>query len=168
VRGTFLFVQAAARAMRAHGGGAISITVSSAAALGEEFQVVYNASKAGVAAMTRSLAVDLAPYGIRVNGVSPGWVETRSTHPVIADPQLWAKYRSRIPLDRAAATEEIAAVHAFLLSEDASYVTGVVVAVDGGLTAGMRWTGWAAVVDPGDHDPTRIPELPPSLGRKTV
>jgi L-rhamnose 1-dehydrogenase len=136
IRAPFALCQAAVRAMRP--GGAIVITASTASFVGEEFQVSYNASKGGSAALARSLAVDLAPRGIRVNAVAPGWVETRKTVEVIQDPALWAKYRSRIPLHRAAQPEEVAAVSAFLASDDASYVTGTVVPVDGGLLAGLR------------------------------
>jgi len=150
VRGTFAMSQAAATAMVRQGaGGAIGNTASTASFLGEEFQATYNASKGAVAALTRSLAVDLAPHGIRVNAVAPGWVATRSTRAVIDDPDQWSKHRSRIPLDRPASTAEIAAVHAFLASDDASYVTGTVVVVDGGLTAGHRYSNWKAV--PGEH-----------------
>jgi NAD(P)-dependent dehydrogenase (short-subunit alcohol dehydrogenase family) len=162
VRGTFAMSLAAARVMRDRGGGAIVNTASSASVLGEEFQVAYNASKGAVAALTRSLAIDLAPHRVRVNAVAPGWVRTRSTSPVLADSGQWAKHRSRIPLDRVAEVHEIAAVHAFLASDDAAYVTGAVYAVDGGLTAGLRYTDWAAV----DPPPTvGIPNLPPTLGR---
>jgi NAD(P)-dependent dehydrogenase (short-subunit alcohol dehydrogenase family) len=150
VRGTFAMSREAARSMvRAGHGGAIVNTASTASFVGEEFQATYNASKAAVAALTRSLAVDLAPHGIRVNAVAPGWVETRSTRSVIAEPEQWSKHRSRIPLDRPASTAEIAAAHVFLASDDASYVTGAVLVVDGGLTAGFRYSNWRAL--PGDH-----------------
>jgi len=99
-----------------------------------------------VAAMVRALAVDLARRGVRVNAIAPGWVSTRQTEAVLADAALWAKHRSRIPVDRPAEPSEIAAVAAFLLSDEASYVTGALVAVDGGLTAGHRFGEWDAVV----------------------
>jgi NAD(P)-dependent dehydrogenase (short-subunit alcohol dehydrogenase family) len=158
VRGTFVMSREAAAAMER--GGAIVNTASTATFMGEEFQVTYNASKGAVAALTRSLAVDLAPLGIRVNAVAPGWVDTRATRPVIGDPEQWSKHRSRIPLDRAASTAEIAAVHAFLASDDAAYVTGAVVVADGGLTAGYRWSNWRAV--PGDHV-VGIPDVPTDM-----
>jgi 3-oxoacyl-[acyl-carrier protein] reductase len=145
VRGMFLMGLASARAMSERGGGSIACTASTASFVGEELQVTYNISKGGVAELVRSLAVDLAPYGVRVNGVAPGWVATRATEEIVADPSQWSKHRSRIPMDRPAKPAEIAAVVAFLLSDDASYVTGSIVVADGGLTAGYRYTDWDAV-----------------------
>jgi NAD(P)-dependent dehydrogenase (short-subunit alcohol dehydrogenase family) len=146
VRGTFALSQAAAKVMVKQRRGAIVST--SAASNSLEFWVGYNASKGAVAAMTRSLAVDLAPWGIRVNAVGPGWVATRATRATREDPKQWSKHRSRIPLDRAAEPREIAAVHTFLASDDASFVTGAIYVVDGGFTAGHRYSGWAAVENP--------------------
>lgn len=163
VRGTFLMSLAAAREMQR--GGAIVCTASTASFAGEEFQVTYNASKAAVVGLTRSMAIDLAPRGIRVNAVAPGWVATRGTRPVIADSARWSKHRSRIPLDRAAEPGEVAAVHAFLASDDASYLTGTVVVADGGLTAGYRWSNWLAAERPAEGLSVGIPELPEMLGR---
>ena len=161
VRGTFVMSQAAARLMVANRRGSIVNTASTAAFVGEEFQVTYNASKAAIVALTRSLAVDLAPSGIRANAVAPGWVRTRPTAAVIADPAQWSKHRSRIPLDRPADTSEIAAIHAFLASDDASYVSGAIYTVDGGLSVGFRYSNWAAVENPPDG--ITIPDLPADL-----
>jgi NAD(P)-dependent dehydrogenase (short-subunit alcohol dehydrogenase family) len=150
VRGMYLMATAAARAMAERGGGAIVCTASTASYIGEEYQVTYNASKGAVTQIARSLAVDLAPRRIRVNAVAPGWVHTRATDAIVNDEAEWAKHRSRIPLDRPADPAEIAAVAAFLLSDDASYVTGSVVLADGGLTAGYRASDWEAVPRPVD------------------
>jgi NAD(P)-dependent dehydrogenase (short-subunit alcohol dehydrogenase family) len=145
VRGMYLVCVAAARQMAAQGGGAIVCTASTASFAGEELQVVYNASKGAVAQLARSLAVDLAPRGIRVNAVAPGWVRTPATGEFLDDPAAWSKYRARIPLDRPAEPHEIAAVVRFLLSDEASYVTGSLIVADGGHTAGYRISDWDAV-----------------------
>jgi NAD(P)-dependent dehydrogenase (short-subunit alcohol dehydrogenase family) len=157
VRGTFALSQAAARVMVKQRRGAIVNTTSVTSLAAEEFEVGYDASKGAVSAMTRSLAVDLAPWGIRVNAVAPGWVATRATKATRDDPAQWSKHRSRIPLDRAGEPREIAAVHAFLASDDASFVTGAIYVADGGLTAGHRYSGWAAVENP-----------PPGIGMPDV
>ena len=155
VRGMYLMTIAAARHMAARGGGAIVCTASTASVAGEELQAIYNASKGAVAQLARSLAVDLAPQGIRVNAVAPGWVRTALTEDIVRDSTQWSKHRSRIPLDRPAEPEEIAAVVRFLLSDEASYVTGSLVMADGGLTAGYRYTEWEAVPVPEAPRPLR-------------
>ncbi len=157
VRGMFLMAVAAARVMAERGGGAIACTASTASFAGEELQVTYNISKGGVAELTRSLAVDLAPYGVRVNAVAPGWVHTPATEEIVADALQWSKHRSRIPMDRPAEPAEIAAVVAFLLSDDSSYMTGSIVVADGGLTAGYRYSDWGAVEQPRSPREARKP-----------
>lgn len=160
VRGMYLMAHAAARAMAERGGGAIVCTASTASTVGEELQVTYNASKGAVAALTRSLAVDLAPHRVRVNAVAPGWVRTPATEEIVADVEEWSKHRSRIPFDRPAEPEEIANVVAFLLSDQASYMSGAVVPVDGGLTAGYRASDWAAQPQAAPPRFPRAPEVP--------
>jgi NAD(P)-dependent dehydrogenase (short-subunit alcohol dehydrogenase family) len=145
VRGMYLMALAVAEEMAARGGGTIACTASTASFIGEEHQATYNISKGAVAELVRSLAVDLAPYGIRVNGVAPGWVHTPATGEIVADASQWSKHRTRIPLDRPGEPAEIAAVYAFLLGDESSYMTGSIVVCDGGLTAGYRFTDWGAV-----------------------
>jgi NAD(P)-dependent dehydrogenase (short-subunit alcohol dehydrogenase family) len=148
VRGMYLMTTAVARHMAAHGGGSIVCTASTASIAGEELQAIYNASKGAVAQLARSLAVDLARHGIRVNAVAPGWTRTEPVEEIVRDDAVWSKHRSRIPLDRPADPSEIAAVVRFLLSDEASYVTGSLVVADGGLTAGYRFSDWQAVPVP--------------------
>jgi NAD(P)-dependent dehydrogenase (short-subunit alcohol dehydrogenase family) len=164
VKGGYALSMAAARLMRHNDrGGAIVNTASTAAFAGEEYQVSYNTSKGAVSALTRALAVDLAPYRIRVNAVAPGWVRTRATERVLEDPLQWSKHRTHIPLDRPAEPEEVAPLYAFLASDDASYVTGAVFVCDGGMLSGFRYGGWAAEVDGSDGPATRVPDLPSEL-----
>ncbi len=146
LRGNYLMAQEAARAMAQREGGAVVFTASTASVLGEEQMAAYNASKGGLAALARSLAVDLAPYGIRVNALAPGWIKTPQNRELMGNPVAWSKHRARVPLDRLAEPEEVAAVMVFLLSDEASYLTGAFVPVDGGLTAGLRSSDWDALV----------------------
>jgi NAD(P)-dependent dehydrogenase (short-subunit alcohol dehydrogenase family) len=136
--GTYRVVREAAAAMVEQGGGSIVITASTAAWMGEELQVDYNVSKAGLVGLARSLGVALARHDVRVNAVAPGWVET----PLSADKRAtpyWERSRLLIPMRRAARPEEIAAAFAFLASDDASFVTGHTLVVDGGQTAGYSY-----------------------------
>ena len=95
----------------------------------------YAASKAGLAMMTKVLARDLAAEGIRVNAVAPGVVQTAMTERASGgDAELMARTMARIPMGRLARPEEIAAAAAFLLSDEASYITGTELVVDGGWT----------------------------------
>ena len=116
-------------------GGAIVNTASISGLLGDYAMAAYNASKGAVVNYTRALALECAPYGIRVNAVGPGLVATPMASAGIADPVDRDYWFSAIPLGRAARPEDIAAVIAFLASDDASYMTGANIPVDGGVTA---------------------------------
>jgi 3-oxoacyl-[acyl-carrier protein] reductase len=133
LKGTFLCCQAALPVMREQNAGCI-VNTASVAAEGNIGQANYAASKAGVIGLTRTLALEGARYGIRVNCVAPGGTETRMTAGI--PEQIREQVLSRIPLKRFARPEEIAAVHAFLVSDDASYITGQVIYADGGVTVG--------------------------------
>ncbi|PWE56259.1 3-oxoacyl-ACP reductase [Metarhizobium album] len=95
----------------------------------------YNAAKGAVVNLTRALALDLGKRGIRVNSVCPSLTRTAMTEEMLENKALVAKFRERIPLGRVCEPEEVAAVIAFLASDDASFVTGTNIAVDGGVSA---------------------------------
>ena len=141
LHGPLLVARAAAAAMRAAGtGGAIvnitSIESQTVVAISKPHgQPHYAASKGGLLMVTKVLARDLAQHGIRVNAVAPGVVATPMAERAGGgDPELAARTAGRIPLGRLARPEEIAAAAAFLLSDDASYITGTELVVDGGYT----------------------------------
>lgn len=128
--GALYTCRAAARQMSAQGRGAMVTTSSIAGILVKENRVAYTASKAGVIQMTRALALDLGPLGIRVNGVAPGIVDT----PMQKDKRAAAARTERSALKRPGAPDEIASVVLFLLSDLASYVSGHTIVADGGLS----------------------------------
>jgi NAD(P)-dependent dehydrogenase (short-subunit alcohol dehydrogenase family) len=101
--------------------------------------VAYNASKAGVLAMTRTAAMELAPYGITVNAVGPGLIQTDLTRSLTDDPASAAIYLRQIPAGRFGTPEDVAGAVAFLASPDASWITGHLLVVDGGQTLGTPW-----------------------------
>jgi len=116
------------------GGGAIVTIASTAAIRGHGFGPGYTASKGGVDALTRLLAVQYGGNGVRANCICPGGVDTPMTGGVFATPEAQARARRHVPLGRYAQPEEIAAVAAFLCSDDAVYLTGQTVPVEGGAT----------------------------------
>jgi NAD(P)-dependent dehydrogenase (short-subunit alcohol dehydrogenase family) len=142
LRGAFVGVQAAARAMRAIGnGGRIIVTASTNAFWMETDLAAYNASKAGVLAMARTAAMELAPHGITVNAVGPGLIATDLTRSVTDDPANAAVYLRQIPAGRFGTPEDVAGAVAFLVSPDAAWITGHLLVVDGGQTLGTPFPG---------------------------
>ena len=135
-RGLFFLTQAVGRTMIARRSGAIVNVGSVAQVVGRREMAPYAASKGAVAQITRSLALEWAPYGVRVNCVAPGYVKTPLVEPVFRRPDLMAEILARTALGRVAEPEEIAGPVLFLASDFASYVTGQTLYVDGGWTAG--------------------------------
>jgi NAD(P)-dependent dehydrogenase (short-subunit alcohol dehydrogenase family) len=132
--GPFLCTQAAAPLMAETGGGAIVNVTSISGLRASTLRVAYGTSKAGLAHLTKQQAVELAELGIRVNAVAPGPVDTAMAK-AVHSPSIRADYHDAIPLGRYGLEDELADVIVFLCSERASYVTGQVIAVDGGFEA---------------------------------
>lgn len=104
----------------------------------ERAHAAYVTSKGAIAAMTKSLAVDLAPFGIRVNAIAPGPIETTKTAEIFAQPDYVQAIKKGIPLSRAGSPLEVAKLALFLSSADASYITGQVIKIDGGYLSYAR------------------------------
>jgi 3-oxoacyl-[acyl-carrier protein] reductase len=128
----FWAIRAAVKTWMKENGGAI-VNVSSLAGLrGSVAQVNYAAAKAGVIGITKSAALDLAKFNIRVNAVAPGLTLTNMTQKIMDDPKLKQRYEGEIPLGRVGMPKDIAQAVAFLASPQASWITGKVLAIDGG------------------------------------
>ncbi len=137
--GAFWVAQAAARRMLAGDGGVILFTASTNALVGYRYYADYNATKAGLVALARSLALEWAPR-IRVNAVCPGYVLTPMQEAEYT-PEMLAEVNRRIPLGRHATPEELAGLFAYLAGDEAAYFTGSVIVMDGGETAGSMISG---------------------------
>lgn len=128
-------VQAAAALMKPRRQGSIVLTASTNSYDGEAGLIAYNASKAGVLGILHTAANELGPYGIRVNSVNPGLIETRLTASSYEDTSVLKDYFRAIPMGRGGKPEEVANAVAFLASDLASYITGAALLVDGGQMA---------------------------------
>lgn len=130
VRGAFALSGATARGMES--GGSMVLVSSTAGQRGEARHAHYAASKGALQSLTKSLASELAPRGIRVNCVAPGWVDTTMTAPTLADAATASAIHAGIPLGRVGRPEEIASAIAFAASDAASFMTGEILNVNGG------------------------------------
>lgn len=135
VRGVLLGIRAAVPAIREAGGGSIVVTGSTSGIAADPQHWAYNTSKAAVLNLVRGAALDLAAEGIRVNAVCPGPTATAMTAGFDRRPERKAELERHIPMQRFAEAREVAAVASFLLSDEASFVTGVALPVDGGIGA---------------------------------
>jgi NAD(P)-dependent dehydrogenase (short-subunit alcohol dehydrogenase family) len=136
LKGTFFLSSEAARHMAARGAGSIVNIASVNAEIPGFFQGVYSMTKAGIVNLTKAFAKELAPAGVRVNCVLPGFTDTRFASALTGDPTLVAHILQHVPQGRIAQPDEIAGVVAWLVGPTASYTTGSVIPVDGGyLTA---------------------------------
>jgi 3-oxoacyl-[acyl-carrier protein] reductase len=135
LRGLFFAVQAAARPMLAHGAGSIVVVSSIVAVRGMLRGVPYVATKGGLDALVRSLALEWADRGVRVNAVAPGYVATDLTAGLSRNKGLYAEALAQVPLGRFGEPEEVGSLIAFLASDAASYITGQSYLVDGGMSA---------------------------------
>ena len=137
--GTFNMCQAFARALREAQTPAVIVNVSSTAGRrGVPNRLGYAASKFGVSGLTQTMSLELAPLGIRVNAVAPGMIHTPMTDVMFQDPENVKRIRASHPIGREGQAEEVAGAITFLLSDDSSFVVGVVLPVDGGSTVGIR------------------------------
>lgn len=148
LKGTYLSGLRAANFMARHGGGAIINVSSGGATRAHRGNAAYDATKGGIEALTRAMAVDLGPYGVRVNALIPGSVNTSDM-----TPETKAERGKAIPMGRVGEPADMAGAVVFLASDDAAYVTGQMVAVDGGILAAMRSP--AADIFP----PSKFPKL---------
>lgn len=133
--GTFVTAQAVARRMisAGHGGSVVTITSINGVAPGPGAGA-YGATKAGVARLTQQMALEWATHGIRANAVAPGLIDAGMGAPIYADPAVRRQREERVPSGRLGTGDDVAGVVRFLLSDDAGYVNGVELVVDGGVT----------------------------------
>jgi meso-butanediol dehydrogenase/(S,S)-butanediol dehydrogenase/diacetyl reductase len=138
VRGVVLGIRYAAPALRAAGGGSIVATASTSGMRADPGSWAYNTSKAAVINLVRAASIDYATQGIRVNAVAPGPTDTGMTRPLLSGAEdVWEGIRGRVPMQRFGEPRELAEVIYFLASPAASFITGVTLPVDGGISANV-------------------------------
>ncbi len=137
LKGAFFCAQSAARAMKPNGWGRIIHVGSVAATLASSLQSGYCASKAGLVQLNKVMAIELAPFGITSNVISPGPFRTPLSERLFSDPHWVATVLKRVPMGRAGEMPDLAAVAVFLASDGAAFVTGQNINVDGGLSTGV-------------------------------
>lgn len=134
LKGTFLVSHGVAKHMIAQGGGVIINTSSISSDIAQPELTHYQAAKAGVYMLTRGLAFELAPHGIRVNAIEPGTIETDINRARLADPQVRAARLAKIPLGRFGEPEDLVGAAVYLASDESSFATGSAIRIDGGQT----------------------------------
>ena len=140
LKGAYLCGQAAAQRMAAAGNGGRIVLISSiCASAAEPNSAPYTASKGGISALTKAMAVDLAPHRITVNAIAPGWIHSASTSAITPEPLLAGKERFPLnPLGVIGRPQEIGAAVVWLSGSDASFTTGAVITIDGGQTVELQ------------------------------
>lgn len=133
--GVFYSMKAEVPALKASGGTAIVNTASVASLVAAPGMAAYVAGKHGVAGLTKAAALDLIRHGIRVNAICPGFVDTAMLAPAVAAPEMRAQIEAAAPIGRIASADEVARTALFLASDDASYLVGTLLSVDGGVVA---------------------------------
>lgn len=137
LKGVILCSQVAARQMVRQGHGGRIVNISSVHAVYSiKTAAVYDAAKAGVVRLSATMALELAPHGITVNAIGPGWMETPMAAPLLNTPEARAEVEATIPLGRIGRPEEIGALTVFLCGEQAGYITGAFIIIDGGYSLG--------------------------------
>lgn len=137
LKGVILCGQIVARQMVRQGNGGRIINISSVHAVSSfRASAVYDAAKAGVARLTATMALELAPYGITVNVIAPGWMETEGTAPFLSVAENMVAANETVPLNRVGNPHEVGQLAAFLCTEAAAYMTGSFIAIDGGYILG--------------------------------